>query len=561
MQPPQAGQRSELQPLRDYKKPFKFKMPNSETTRTLHLELPTPFKKDNGLADSGLVHNGPTSSKYGGSQSFLRPRDEIGLSESPLVYVPQIKDLAPRRRKVVWVWVCCVCQRPLQAGSCPPCLECPICKKRRRFSTETTHVSDKVEEPTKHPPAFVASNERPRATSITWPSGDIKTGGTPCYEVPGFINGIAINGLPDSGSSVDCVSEMFIQRHSMKLEITRSQMIRLPGGSNAESVGKFMGYFKFQNEERVYRREFHVLRNCVYDLVLGREFLDMTKVFTEFRDRIIKRIRPCVRRGNHLFLLDEGPKNLIRCAINGAEASAFPDTGSDLMIASGGFARRHNLKVHRGEKYRRPVELIDGTVIRTDGMVLGAELQFDVSTSASQVLDYDAYQTFIDNLDSLANHGYHHQQRSSFICDLHIIEDLLHDIILSNEFIFHNEVFSRFKHLFYAQLTTTLPGSNLMESSILFVRKARESRFCRWWPSRWRRQYDNTETSAPSSDLVTTLKVLSWEERWVVEEARRNSAQLRIAGLPELYRLDAQRIENHRRSLWDTKNSRSLSAG
>ncbi|KAF0643386.1 hypothetical protein FPSE5266_03714 [Fusarium pseudograminearum] len=400
MQPPQAGQRSELQPLRDYKKPFKFKMPNSETTRTLHLELPTPFKKDNGLADSGLVHNGPTSSKYGGSQSFLRPRDEIGLSESPLVYVPQIKDLAPRRRKVVWVWVCCVCQRPLQAGSCPPCLECPICKKRRRFSTETTHVSDKVEEPTKHPPAFVASNERPRATSITWPSGDIKTGGTPCYEVPGFINGIAINGLPDSGSSVDCVSEMFIQRHSMKLEITRSQMIRLPGGSNAESVGKFMGYFKFQNEERVYRREFHVLRNCVYDLVLGREFLDMTKVFTEFRDRIIKRIRPCVRRGNHLFLLDEGPKNLIRCAINGAEASAFPDTGSDLMIASGGFARRHNLKVHRGEKYRRPVELIDGTVIRTDGMVLGAELQFDVSTSASQVLDYDAFCTILFEFNS-----------------------------------------------------------------------------------------------------------------------------------------------------------------
>ncbi|KAJ4252414.1 hypothetical protein NW762_011014 [Fusarium torreyae] len=418
------------------------------------------------------------------------------------------------------------------------------------------------EEPTRQhqcPPAFVTPNERGESTSVTWPSHDTKTGGIPSYEVPGFINDIPINGLPDWGSSVDGVSESFVERHGLNLETTRSQTIRLPGGGTAESVGQIVGYFKFQHEARVYRRDFHVLRNCVYDLVLGRKFLDMTKTFTEFSQRVIKRIRPCVQRRNQLFLLDEAPKDRIRCALNGVEASAFPDTGSDLMLASGDFARRHNLKVHRGEKYRRPVELIDGTIIRTDGMVLGAELQFDVSTSASQVLDYDAYQTFIDTVESLKSHGSYPQQRTSFICDLHIIEDLPCDIILSNEFIFQNQVFSRFKHLFYSIPTIPLSSNNFLGGGILFMRISRGSRFSRWWSSRLRRQRDDTKKSAPSCDPVSAAGALSWEKRWGVEEARRNSAQLHIAVLPKSQRSNAQKIEDCRKSLWDKENPRLLS--
>jgi hypothetical protein len=61
----------------------------------------------------------------------------------------------------------------------------------------------------------------------------------------------------------------------------------------------------------------------------------------------VKRFRPCVEKGGRFFLLDESPKDRIRCAVNGSNASAFPDTGSDLMLVSGDFARRNNLKVHR----------------------------------------------------------------------------------------------------------------------------------------------------------------------------------------------------------------------
>jgi hypothetical protein len=117
------------------------------------------------------------------------------------------------------------------------------------------------------------------------------------------------------------------------------------------------------------------------------------------------------------------------------------------MLISGDFARRNKLKVHRGRKYRREVELINGSTILTDGMVLNAELQFDAPPTSSQELNYDQYVDFAAGFSSVTNHG----AKATFICDLHVIEDLPCNIVLSNEFIFQNQVFARFKDLFYSQ--------------------------------------------------------------------------------------------------------------
>lgn len=62
--------------------------------------------------------------------------------------------------------------------------------------------------------------------------------------------------------------------------------------------------------------------------------------------------------------------------------------------------RQNKLKVHRENKHRRLVELIDGSTVRTDGMVLNAELQFDVPPLPSQELDYDQYPEFIAGFPS-----------------------------------------------------------------------------------------------------------------------------------------------------------------
>ncbi len=174
-----------------------------------------------------------------------------------------------------------------------------------------------------------------------------------------------------------------------------------------------------------------MLRNSIYDLVLGKKFLDQTKTLTEFCRRIVKRVRPCIQKGSRLYLLDESPKDRLRCTVNGSEASAFADTGSDLMLVSRDFVRRNKLQVYRGEEYRRQVELIDGSTVLTDGMVLNAELQFDAPPISSHELDYDQYLDFTAGFSSLLSSGAKSTGKATFICDLHVIEDLPCDIILS----------------------------------------------------------------------------------------------------------------------------------
>ena len=336
---------------------------------------------------------------------------------------------------------------------------------------------------------------------VVWSPSEAGLRGISSHEVPGTINGVPVNALPDWGSAVEAVSENFARLHGLKIKTTDKKSIPLLGGHIAESVGRIVGHFKFQGERQVYRREFHVIRKSVYDLVLGRTFLDQTKTLTEYRHRIVRRIRPCVKKGKRLFLMDESPKERLRCNVNGAQASVFPDTGSELMLVSGDFVRRNKLQVRRGKEYRRQVELINGSTIRTDGMVLNAELQFDAPSTSSQELDYDQYLGFTAGLSSITSHGWEVMAKATFICDLHVIEDLPCDIILSNEFIFQNQVFSRFKDLFYSKPAKTSSGGDMvLDKGLLFVRNRRRVS----WFSRWRRLAQSEANTSESSHHFST---------------------------------------------------------
>lgn len=299
------------------------------------------------------------------------------------------------------------------------------------------------------------------------------------------------------------------------------------------------------------------------DVVLGRGFLDLSKTLTEHCHRVIERVRPCVRNGRRLFLLDESPNEHLRCNVNGARASAFLDTGSDLMLVSGEFARRNKLRVRRGRRYTRRVELIDGSFIHTDGMVLDAMLELDAcDRMGTQELDYDCYLDYAARLYILTGQsGY--TSKETYICDLHVIDDLPCDIIFSNEFIFRNRIFSRFINVLHSRPNNDSQCRANPDDSVLFMRNRSAKRSLL---SRWRRLLDSEMSvelplyRSQDSDASTTPSASrlasSWNERWEDGEARRNRAQLRIAPLPEPQRSVEQRSENYRRAIWDRDNPR-----
>ncbi|KAM6535988.1 hypothetical protein FALCPG4_005511 [Fusarium falciforme] len=70
------------------------------------------------------------------------------------------------------------------------------------------------------------------------------------------------------------------------------------------------------------------------------------------------------------------------------------------------------------------------------------------------------------------------------------------------------------------------------------------------WFSRWRRLPQSEANTIPLQGGS------SWEERWEIEEARRNRVQLWIASLLEPQKSDEQRSENHGQAIWDRDNPR-----
>ena len=329
-------------------------------------------------------------------------------------------------------------------------------------------------------PAPRASQEaRSAPPRIIHEPSQTEVGGVPCFEVQGALNGLPVKALPDTGCPVDGISHEFATRAGLAMQPSRMTSIRILGNHQVRILGVVLADFQFRNEETRHRRSFYVIQNAMCDLLLGRDFLQATRTLSSFSHRIVRGIRPCIRSGPNLFLLDESPRDRLQTRINGCDASAFPDTGSDVMAVSAAFARRNGFKIHRHEKYRTEIRLIDRTTVRTEGMVFGAELRFDLRPGASKEFTYDSYRWFVNSFDSLMEKKGHRKAtaESIFICDLHVVEGLPCDIILSNEFIFTHQVFSRFKLLSHTELPLTSQRADLRpENCLLFMRLKRPFR-------------------------------------------------------------------------------------
>jgi len=287
---------------------------------------------------------------------------------------------------------------------------------------------------------------------------------------------------------VDAISENFAKKHDLKIDRTPQKAIGLLGNNRAESIGRALVSFRFRGENQSYVREFHVLRKSVCDVILSKYFLAETQTFTKFAHRIVEQVRMGIRKCDRLFLLDESPGDgdRIRCTVNGVPAAALPDTGSDMMLISGAFAKRHGFKIRREAKYRRWVELVDGSTIMTDGTVCGANLEFDVPFEDLMSLDHDGYVDFAAGLSSEMGRT-SDTKTTTFICDLHVIQDLPCDIILSGEFIFKNNVFGKFQGLFMDDSEKEGEGVSMASRDcLLFIRK-RLKRFLGWPKSRKKR--------------------------------------------------------------------------
>ncbi|KAH6691243.1 hypothetical protein F5X68DRAFT_259339 [Plectosphaerella plurivora] len=183
--------------------------------------------------------------------------------------------------------------------------------------------------------------------------------------------------------------------------------------------------------------------------------------------------------------------------------------------------------------HRISLRLIDGSIIWTDGMVFDADLQFNITRTMSS------------------------KAPPSFICDIHVIEDLPCDVVLSNEFIFQNQNYTRFADIFCPASSET---SELERTILLLELEKKASSWKRvkgaWSSIRGSPSAQENVGAAPSSQRPQQGPQHSWDELLRIEGKRRIGAQNTMLSLSgdELSRYSAR--EQEIQAEWERENPR-----
>lgn len=165
-------------------------------------------------------------------------------------------------------------------------------------------------------------------------------------------------------------------------------------------------------------RSFAVLPTCLHDVVLGRTFLRLTQTMTHFRNRLREKlVSHLSTRKMHLI---GRPNEAVVGQIDGYLTSACPDTGSDIMAISSSFAKQRGYHVDDSSENKIQVQFADGNFGQTYGKVSNVDWKF----------------------------GYGKDTSDSFKVEFYVLDELPYDAILSNEFLFDNDVFGRFEKHF-----------------------------------------------------------------------------------------------------------------
>ncbi|OLN81423.1 hypothetical protein CCHL11_09845 [Colletotrichum chlorophyti] len=236
--------------------------------------------------------------------------------------------------------------------------------------------------------------------------------GTTDYIVEGTVNGIRTAAAPDTGSDDCVISSDLVSKLGLQVIPGTGKLITLANNKATQSPGVVRVLWKFANEQTSHNMRCWVLPNCSNDFVLGSQFLKVTETLTTFFHRVKKLLVP---RRLRVRLIGEGKQRLLG-SFNNRVTGALADTGSDIMLVSAEYVRRHGLYMRTRPEDRVEVELADGSRTRTVGTVRKAT--WSVGDKTVQ-------------------------------CDFHVLDNMPVPVILSKDYLFKLEVFSKHADSFF----------------------------------------------------------------------------------------------------------------
>ena len=209
------------------------------------------------------------------------------------------------------------------------------------------------------------------------------------YEIPGLIANYSVNALGDYGAKKNFMRESYAVKLGLKIDRGLIRKIAVGSGNMVTSTGAAIASFHFEGERKMHELIFHLLPNCIHDVILGKPFLKTTETLSQisnFTRRVKERIVKGISQFRLLYLGESSPK--FEGFINDKPQSALADTGAKIPVLDEKYARSVGLDIKTGSEHRAILRFADNSTAYTSGMVYGVEWKFgreDESTSPYQL--------------------------------------------------------------------------------------------------------------------------------------------------------------------------------
>ncbi|KAL3459156.1 hypothetical protein BJX64DRAFT_265370 [Aspergillus heterothallicus] len=346
-----------------------------------------------------------------------------------------------------------------------------------------------------------------RVLSLQWYSragvraqeSSIFSTGTKRYFVQGQVGNRTVEALPDTGADTCLISKSLASELGLSAFPGTRKKIRLANRKPVQSPGLVMVPWKFAGESETFILKCWILPHCVHDVILGSAFLNATQTLTVFKSRIKSEF---IERKRSLRLqLVGGESQQLWGYFNGELITAFPDTGSDVMLVSRAYAKKLGIDIDEDPANCLQIQFADGTTAWTSGIVR------DVSWRVGKTEVY---------------------------CDFYVLNGLCVDIVLSNDYLFEFNIFSECSGFF-------LDDSYEEEEELWRLCNIRLI-------SQYGQKLDKLEEE--SLQDMTTPNAFS-PNKIQRELARRDQIRDEIASLPEDKQSAARLDESERQRRWE----------
>ncbi|KAH7080209.1 hypothetical protein BKA63DRAFT_562913 [Paraphoma chrysanthemicola] len=318
------------------------------------------------------------------------------------------------------------------------------------------------------------------------------------YEIPGFIGSMhKVNALGDFCAKVNFMRIELAQRLGLPINRESATSVTIGSGRKVTTQGTVATHFDFANEPGSYPIVFHLLPNCIHDVILGKGFLKATKTFSSFMNqkrRVVKRVISGITQAHFLYLGDNGPK--FTGLLNGRKQDALADSGSKVLIMDEDYARSMGIPIQSDRRYHTKLRFADNSTAITSGMTYGVQWEFG-----------------------------HEGNNVQHMLDFHILRNAPAAVILSDDFLFATNAYSEFD--------CYLIDEDDEDEDAYFFAIDYDPKY----------QYQQNTANFPLDDMPHT------------ELIRRGEEDDRIADLPIAEQAEARNAETQRRTAWDDRRA------